>query len=207
MNIITISREFGSGGRELGKRLSDILGYDYYDREIISAIAEKRGLSESFVEKSLEGISTKKRPITFGRSFTYAISMGLESTKLLSEQTTLIKDIAKKGGNFVIVGRNADVILKEYNTFNIFVYADMEAKISRCIRRAEYGENLSPKEIEQNIKNIDKARKKTREIISGSEWGNIKNYDLAVNTTSWSIKELAPAIAEFAKGYFGREEK
>ena len=72
MNIITISREFGSGGRELGKRLADLLGYSYYDREIITAIAEKHNFAESYVENVLEGNIPFSAPVTFGRTFSYA---------------------------------------------------------------------------------------------------------------------------------------
>ena len=97
MKIITISREFGSGGRELGKRLSDILGFDYYDREIIAAIAEAKGLDENYVEKALESGVSQRVPLTFHNSFSTIGMMQSAHISLLQEQTRVIEGIAKRG--------------------------------------------------------------------------------------------------------------
>ena len=179
MKIITISREFGSGGRELGKRMADVLGWDYYDREIISAIAEKTDH-------------------TFA-----AFSNANPQISLLAEQRKVIEEIGRSGRDCIIVGRNADKILADLNPFNIFVCATMDAKAERCRSRAADDEKLSRKELERKIKSIDKKRAATREIISGSVWGQRDNYHLTVNTTGWNIKELAPAVAAFAMAWFG----
>jgi len=204
MNMITISREFGSGGRELGKRLADLLGYDYYDREIVSAIAGQKGLDENYVEKSLENHMWQEVPLTFCHSFVGLGRMQETQTGLLLEQTRVIEKIAKAGKDCVIVGRNADVLLAEENPFRLFVCAEMDAKIRRCMERASEGEHLSRREIEQNIRRIDKSRARTREILGGSKWGDASAYHLTINTTEWKIKELAPAAAEFASRWFGR---
>ena len=204
MRIITISREFGSGGRELGKRLADALGFDYYDREIISAIAERRGVDETYVTKALEGHGWRNVPLTLRHTFGSAFSPHTGRTDLLLEQTHVIKKIAETGKDCVIVGRNADVLLREYGPFNLFVCADMEARIRRCVERAPGDEKLSPKELERKIRGIDKNRARTRDIITGSRWGERGSYHLTVNTTSWEIKELTPAVAEFAHRWFGR---
>lgn len=204
MNIITISREFGSGGRELGKRLADLLGYDYYDREIVAAIAGQKGLNENYVEKALEGHRWQTMPLTFRHSFAGINRIQEMQTGLLLEQTRVIEGIAKAGKNCVIVGRNADVLLSDEKPFRIFVCAEMEAKIRRCMERASEGENLSCREIEQNIRRIDKSRARTRELLGGSRWGSSSAYHLTINTTEWSIEELAPAAAEFAARWFRR---
>lgn len=206
MRIITISREFGSGGREIGKRLADILGIDYYDREIITAIAEKQRMDAGFVEKKLENHGWRAMPITYRRSFSGSVMMQSSQTKLLVDQKKVIDSIAEFGKDFIIVGRNADVLLAKYEPLNIFVCADMESKIQRCVERADAAENLSKKEIVQNIKRIDKNRVHTREIVSGSTWGDRNNYHLIVNTSQWRIKELTPAIADFAERWFGRNK-
>ena len=205
MKIITISREFGSGGRELGKRLADVLGWDYYDREIIAAIAERKGMDESYVEKALEQRVWQGMSLTFRGSF----SMGQQpmQTGLLLEQKRVVEGIAKVGRDCVIVGRNADVLLRQYETFNIFVCADQETKVRRCLERSPQGEQLSRREIEKKMKGIDKSRAQTREIIAGGKWGLRSSYHLTVNTTGWDIKRLAPAVAEFARCWFGRDEK
>ncbi|MDO4325943.1 MAG: cytidylate kinase-like family protein [bacterium] len=202
MNMITISREFGSGGRELGKRMADLLGYEYYDREIIAAIAAQKKMDEGYVEKALE--NCQAIPLTFRRSFAGANMMQQTQTNLLVAQKRVIEGIAEAGKNCVIVGRNADVLLADKKPFRIFVCAGMEAKIQRCMERASEGENLSRREIEQNIRRIDKNRARTRELLGGSNWGNGSAYHLTINTTEWNIKELAPAAAKFAMCWFRR---
>lgn len=204
MKIITISREFGSGGRELGKRLSDALNFDYYDNEIITALATNQKMDEGYVEMVLENHGWKNIPLTFCHSFTGAITMQSTQTRLLVEQKKVIEEIAKAGKDCIIVGRNADVILKDYKPFNIFVCADREAKVSRCMERTSAGENLSRKELERKIQNIDSARARTREIITDSRWGERNAYHLVINTTEWNIKELTSAVAEFANCWFER---
>lgn len=206
MKIITISREFGSGGRELGKRMADILGYDYYDREIITAIAGARGLDEKYVEKTIDSRIWQSIPLTYRRSFSGGPIPQASQTSLLLEQKRVIENIARAGKDCVIVGRNADVLLAEENPFHIFVHADKEAKIRRCMERAGDSENLSPRDIEQNIRRIDKNRAKTRELIGGSKWGDYTAYHLTVNTSGWNLKDLAPAVAHFAKCWFDKHD-
>lgn len=205
MKIITISREFGSGGRELGKRMAEILGFDYYDREIITAIAEKKGLAEDYVENTLNNHGWQTVPLTYRRTFSGAASMQSVQVNLLLEQKKVIEEIAKAGKDCVIVGRNADIILENENLLRIFVCAEMETKIARCIERAESGEQLTRKEIERQIKHIDKNRARTREILSDRGWGQKDAYEMILNTTDWSIKELAQATASFAESWFGRK--
>lgn len=200
MKMITISREFGSGGRELGKRLADILGYDYYDREIIEMISKEKDLDSSFVEKSLESGAWRAAPLTFRHSFTGVSQVQAIQTNLLLEQKKVIEGIAKLNRNCVIVGRNADILLAKENPFNLFVCADAESKIKRCMERAE--SRISEKEILKHMKNIDKNRAKTREILSDGKWGERENYHLIVNTSGWNIKELTPAVADFAQYRF-----
>lgn len=205
MKIITISREFGSGGRELGKRLSDTLGFDYYDREIITSIAQTQGMDESFVEKALEGGAWQHIPLTYSRAFSSNATMQLMQTNLLVEQRRVIEGIAKTGKDCIIVGRDADVLLASYKPFTIFVCADIDTKVQRCMERAGEGENLSRKTLEQNIQRIDRARARSREIISGSRWGQGSSYHMTVNTSSWRIKDLVDAVADFAVRWFERK--
>lgn len=201
MKIITVSREFGSGGREIGKRLADELGFDYYDREIIEAVAKNKGVDADYAEKALENHLWKTYSVSFGRSFA---TLSVNAASLLAEEKKVIEKIAGLGKDFVIVGRNADVILKDCEPFNIFVCADMQSKIRRCKERAAEDEKLSEKEIEQKIRRIDKARRESRQLISGTKWGDKSYYHLVVNTTQWNIKELTPAVADFANKFFGR---
>lgn len=202
MNIITISREFGSGGRELGKRLAEILGYDYYDKEIISIIAERHGLDEKYVEHTLTSSQWNTFPLNFRHTFSSPVYFHEPKTELLIEQKKVIDEIADEGKNFVIVGRNADIILADKHPFNIFVCAEMDAKIKRCRERAEDGEKLSDKELKKNIQRIDKNRKTTRYLITEKDWGVKDSYNLIVNTTNWDIKKLAESLKGVVESYF-----
>ena len=204
MRIITISREFGSGGRELGKRMADELNFAYYDREIITAIAQKNGLDEKYVESALDRSVAPAFPLTFRRSFTMPHVTQAPRTDLLLAQKQVIDSIADAGRDCIIVGRNADVLLRRYRPMSIFVCADAEAKVRRCIERAEVGEKLTEDDILRNMRQIDKNRARTREILTGSKWGDRSAYDLIINTTDWNIKKLAPAMAEFAGRWFER---
>lgn len=204
MRIITISREFGSGGRELGKRLADHLGFDYYDSEIISKLSDKSGMDKAYIENALNNHGWEDIPITFRSTLGSAGYIQASKVSLLVQQKQVIEEIAALGKDCVIVGRNADVLLGQYEPFSIFVCAGQEAKIRRCVERAPEGENLTEKELVRKMKQIDKVRSQTREIIGGPAWGRRDAYHLTVNTTGWDIKVLTAAVAQFAKSYFGR---
>ena len=193
--IITIGREFGSGGREIGRRLSENLGFAYYDQEIISEIAKRTSLSEKYVEAIVEQHSLFSFPIHIGRSFYPVADPALDQTlKIYQEQTRIILEMARKS-DCVIVGRCADFILKEENPFRIFVYADVESKLRRCRTKGPAQENLSDRELKQKMSGIDKKRANYYELLTGRSWGNKLNYDLCTNTSGLDIKLLAQALA------------
>lgn len=204
MKIITISREFGSGGRELGRRLADELGFDYYDREIITAIASARGMDENYVEKALENHAWQSIPLTWGGAFASAAVFQAPQMELLVEQRKVIDGIAKAGKDCVIVGRDADILLAEQHPLTLFVCADLEAKVKRCIERAAEGEQLTRKAIEQKMRQIDKGRARSREMLADGRWGHAGSYHLTINTSSWKIPELTGAVADFARRWFAR---
>ena len=160
-------------------------------------------MDKKYIEDTLNDHGWQNIPITFRSTFNSAY---LQSNKinLLIEQKKVIEEIASLGKDFVIVGRNADVILQKYSPFNIFVCADATSKLNRCINRAPEGENLTEKQLLRKMKQIDASRRNTLQIISGSEWGNPANYNLTVNTTGWQIKQLADSVACFAKNWFER---
>lgn len=205
MNIITIGREFGSGGRELGKRLADALGYAYYDRQIITSIAKKKEMSAEYVEDALELNSLQNFAFTFRNSFASDDVMQSTRIDLYTEQRKVIEEIAAKGKNCVIVGRNADVLLEKYHPFSIFVCASTDARVKRCLERTKEGEQLTEKQIRLNMKRIDKNRATSRNIITEKDWGERTSYDLIINTTGREIKQLVPAVAEYAKAWFQAE--
>lgn len=193
--IITIGREFGSGGRELGRRLSEELGFAYYDQEIISEIARRTEMSEQYVQSIVEHKPSFSFPIHIGRSFYPAPAPVFDqSMSVYQEQARIITEMAHKS-DCVIVGRCGDYILKEYEPFRMFVYADMEIKMKRCREKASEEEKMTDKELKQHILGIDKKRAKYYEFYTGHKWGDKLNFDLCINTSRTVIKEIVPAVA------------
>ena len=140
--IITIGREFGSGGREVGKRLSDELGIAYYDNEIITEIAKRTELAEGYVQHVMENGPTALMPITIGRTFYMGADPVMEQNNAIyREQSLLVQELAEKS-DCVIVGRSADYILRDKKPLRLFIYADMESRMERCRKRAPEQEHF-----------------------------------------------------------------
>ena len=201
MRIITISREFGSGGRELGKRLADYLGVPCYDHEIIDMVAQQHGLDKNYVAQVSEKDIRTFYPTTIGHRFMVTVPANHQSIKITLAQHEVIKCLAEQG-DCVIVGRCADVVCRDMNPLNIFVYADKVSKLARCVSRADENERLSEKDILRKMKQIDKDRAAYRELFTEDDWGKKESYHLCVNTSGKEIKALVPAIAEYAKLWF-----
>ena len=165
--IITISREFGSGGRELGKRLAGALGIPCYDHEIIEMIAKENGFNEDYVAHVAEKSIEAAYPLTIGHRF------GMQPFQVMDQpirvavaQRQIVENFAKQG-DCVIVGRAADVILQDYKPLNIFVYADKESKIERSQSRAPEGAHLTGKAIQRR-----RTESSPRTRIPGSRAGS-----------------------------------
>lgn len=203
MKIITISREFGSGGRELGKRLADVLGFSYYDKEIISAIAKESNFDEQYVEETLLRGLTPNYTLTFGHTFAFGPDPIMQNElKILNLQQEIIKELAKKG-DCVMVGRTSGSILEEdYDPLKIFVYADLASKLDRCRSRADAGEHLTDRELEKKIRQIDEGRARHQRLFTDKKWGARENYHLCINTTGLEIKSIVPAVRDYALTWF-----
>ena len=194
--IITIGREFGSGGRELGRRLSEELSVPYYDQEIVAAVASRTKLSEEYVQRIRERRPVASFPIHIGRSFYPAVTVVMQQTNsIFLEESRFLKEMAEQS-DCVIVGRCADVVLREYQPLRIFVYADMESKLGRCRAKAPEHEKMTTGELKKHILTVDKNRAHYYEYFTGRTWGDRMNYDLCVNTTNASVKELAHVLAK-----------
>ena len=198
--IITIGREFGSGGRELGKRLAELLGFAYYDEEIISAIAERSSLAEDYVNQVVEKRIVTYYPITIASTLAAAPEDNVYSINrsIFAAQTEILEEMAEKS-NCVIVGRCSDHILADYHPFRLFVYADMPTKIARCRAKGEDGANLTDKELEKKIRAVDKARGQYYRFYTGQSLEDRVNYDLGINASGKDIKQLAIAVAQMMK--------
>ncbi len=194
-NIITISRTFASGGREVAKRLSDRLEIAYYDKQLIHEITNNSGLDESFVEAFGEDGYRRNYGFTYGRSFIgYQQSIG---DMVFIEQMKTIRKIAEKHAtsntDFIIVGRGADDVLGKDNPFKVFIYSsNMDARIERCRKREEG--IFTPKQLEKQIVHIDKQRQKTYEYFSSHKWGDKNGYHILIDTSVYSIKDVVEII-------------
>ncbi len=210
MRIITVSRQFGSGGRELGKRLSDLLGWDYYDKEIIEALAEDQGMGQEQVRETLSHHGWHNVQLTYRNSFAHlGFDHGMR-TQLLVRQREIIRSIAEAGNDCIIVGRDADVILQDYRPFRIFVCADLQARLDRCMaheRKKPASGRLTEKEILRNIRQIDRSRSRTREVLTGKRRGDSSMFDLTVNAADWDIKAMTAAVADFAMRWFEMRDR
>ncbi len=193
--IVTISRQFGSGGREIGKRLADALGLKYYDKELIAEIASSASLNENYVTKVLESGGFTNFAFSFAHSMPLTATTPNTVTDVLVAQQKVIRAIAKKG-DCVIVGRCADVIAGEYNPVKIFVYADEQSKLSRCRARAKEGENLTDRQMLKSFKEIDKGRAKLYDLLSSTAWGAREGYDLMINTSRMEITKIIKPLSD-----------
>ena len=197
--IITIGREFGSGGRELGRLLAEKLNIAYYDQEIITEISKRTSLAEDYVQQFVEQIPAFPITIHVGRSFYPTVNPVFEQrTAIYVEQHKLLKELSEKS-SCVIVGRCADYILREKAPFRLFVYADYESKLRRCRERAAEEEQLSEQEMKRKMAEIDKGRARYYEFYSDQKWGARQNYDLMVYTTYADLEKIALAVSRYIK--------
>lgn len=191
--IITISREFGSGGREIGEKLAKELNIPFYDKEIILKAAEDSGLSADYIEAEEQKVTS---------SMMYSMSAGYvtndfrpASDKIYTAQLKAIKHYAEQAP-CVIVGRCADYILKDYdNCINVFVSADEDFKVDRIMRI--YGVKKS--EAEKRIREIDKRRAKHYKYYTAKNWGSIENYHMCINTGKFGIDKSVQVIKQAAE--------
>jgi cytidylate kinase len=172
--IVTIGREYGSGGRIIGKKLAEALGVNFYDNEVIDMIVSKSGLTNETVKK-LDGQRTS--------SFLYSTFMSTQtaplSDKIFFAQSKVIKELAEKE-SFVIVGRCGDYVLKDVeNCLNIFIYAPMEDRIKRI--QEVYDEKLN--NYESYIKKQDKKRSDYYNYFTPNKWGDRSNYHLMIDSS------------------------
>ncbi len=179
--VITISREYGSGGRFVGKLVSKKLGIPFYDKELISLSAKESGLSEQYIEE----IDQKKKSATY---------INNNDDRLFIAEKEVINNLAKN--SCVIVGRCADYILKDNkDSVKIFLYSDSKSKENRAIKYYGLDEKNALKEIEK----INKDRAKHYKFYTDREWKNFDNYDFAFNVDKYGVEKTADNIVEIIK--------
>ena len=191
-NIITISRQFGSGGRTVGRQLAERLNIPFYDRELVKKVAEETGFDTKFIEENGEFSPSKS-------IFSFAVSQGVPcmqnglsvSDFIFCMQRQVILKLAEKP--CVIVGRGADYILRDRDdVFDVFIHASMENRADRIVRL--YGE--SEKKPEQRLADKDKKRKIYYKHYTDREWGDAKNYDMCLDSGRIGIDKCVDLIID-----------
>lgn len=195
--IITISREFGSGGRTIGRMVADELGIPFYDKELVDQIALESGFAPKFVEEHGEHSPS-------GGLFSYAfapqgvpgVMNGLSTADFLwNIQCNVILQIADKGP-CVIVGRNADYILKDHpDALHVYVFADVPYRADRIVRL--YGD--SEKKPEARLAEKDKRRRVNYQHYTGRTWGQAQNYDICLDTGVLGIEQCKNIIVDIVR--------
>ena len=194
--IITISREFGSGGRELGRRLAEAMQIAYYDREIVQTLIGQTKQAEAYIRYMEQERPLPLLPITTARTFGMPTNqMTAENLHFYMQESKAIQQAAEKS-DCVVVGRCSDYILREFKPLKLFVYAEMEHKIARC-REKKPDETRTDRQMARMIKNIDKHRAKYYEFFTARRWGNKRLYDICINTSEISVKDVASVLADY----------
>lgn len=187
--IITIGREYGSGGREIGLKLAEKLQWKFYDRELIAAIAEKTLMPESFVASADE--KPIKRNI-FQEFLPIFVNNAADQDKFIfDQQGKFIVELAQKG-NCIILGRRADFYLKDDpNALHLFFYADLDFRAARIAE----SENVPLEKAADMIADMDKRRRVSYEYTTGRSWGDMHNYDRVICTSTFGIDAVVDEIA------------
>lgn len=197
--VIAISREYGSGGREIGERLASTLNIAYYDKELINRIVQKSGLPDDVVEAHDEKVLnrflfTPNRFLT-GADLDQPIASAIHAAEIESIRS------AADEGPCVIVGRSADSVLSSYpGLISIYVSAPMENRIARVMRR----NNISESEAKARIAKIDKDRAHYYRYFTDKKWGEASNYDLCINSGKMAVADDAVAVIST---YLDRRER
>ena len=194
--IITIARQYGSGGREIGERVANLLNIPIYDKELITDAASKGNLHADVIRQADE---------TAANSLLYTLAMGSNvlgttmhfgykmplNDKLFILQSETIKDYAKQG-SCVIIGRCADYVLRdEENIFRVFVYGDLDHRQARILERHP---EIKSSQVIDAINKTDKRRASYYNFYTGNKWGKYDNYDMAVNSSTLGIEGTAQII-------------
>ncbi|WP_458408426.1 cytidylate kinase-like family protein [Anaerotignum sp.] len=191
--IITISRQYGSGGRIVAKKLADALGIPFYDNELITMAAEKTGLSvECFKDAEKTSIGNLFFSLTSLTPSIDAVGLPLNE-KIFLVQSQVIKEVAAEGP-CVIVGRSANYVLQDNpNVINVFLQADLEDRVKRAIDTYKH----EPEGAEAMVVKTDKRRANYYNYFTGGKWGKAENYDLILNTSRMDLDKIVEVIKTY----------
>ena len=194
--LVTISRQFGSGGRIIGSLLAEKLGVPMYDKELINLAAQESGLSADIIE-SAELRAKSSFAYTLASAVSFSEGIGGEgismNDQLFLTQFDIITEIGKKGEG-VIVGRCADYVLRDFdNVTNVFIYADYDDRVRRAITKY----NIDPAKARDTVSSYDKARRNYYNYHTSQKWGEYMNYDICINTSHVTEETAAKLVEEY----------
>lgn len=199
--VITISREFGSGGRQIGKLLAEKLGFHYYDSELIKLAAEKSGYSLEYVERNEQAL---RNPIFHDFFAWYSGSVERsyqpKENQLFHKEEEIIKNLTKKHC-CIIVGRLSNYILRDSKrAYHVFISADEQSEIERVSER----DNISLRESKTKVRKVNHEREIHCRYFTNTEWGNAKNYNFSIKSDDFGIEETAQIIEEMFRKKFNK---
>ena len=194
--IITVARQYGSGGREIGEKIAAMLGIPLYDKELITDAAAKGSLNEEIIRSADESAANSLLYTLamgsnhYGTAIHFGYKMPLND-KLFILQSEVIREYAEKG-SCVIIGRCADYVLKDdHDVFRLFIYGDLEHRQARVKERHP---EIKPTQIIDVINKTDKRRASYYNFYTGNKWGKYDNYDMAINSSTFGIEGTAQLI-------------
>jgi len=197
--VITIGRQFGSGGRELGRKLSNRLGFKYYDKELLSEAARQAGVDEHFFKLNDERFPSFLNGIfsfAFGLNniSCYAGSTSISDDSLYRAQSDFIHSLAEKE-NCIIVGRTSDYVLRDHDRLvNLFVHAPMESCVKRIMERDD---SVTPDKARSKAQKVNKLRANYYNFYTDKTWGAAASYDLSLDTSLMSMDDIVELVVDY----------
>ena len=203
--VITIARQYGSGGKTIGQMLAKDLGFSYHSRDILKMASERSGISEIIFGEQDEKLKKNRffRRLTdvyTGELIPPESNDFVSAKNLFNYQAEIIKELAETK-NCVIIGRAADFVLKDYpNVISVFIHADEEFNLARAMER----NSMTEEEMKKFIEKTDRARSEFYKHYTGREWTDARNYDLCLNSGKLGFEKCVEEIKAYIDVRFGK---
>lgn len=197
--VITIARQYGSGGRTIAQMLSERLGIHYYDKELLRLASEDSGINEDLFGNADEKIKNTKlfkiaHSVYHGELIPPESEDFTSMENLFNYQAKIIKKLAEQDESCIIVGRCAEYVLKDYdNVLSVFIHAPKEY----CLEQAAKKQSMSPKELEKYVQKVDKRKADYHRYYTGLEWTDARNYDLCLDSSKLGFERCVDEIIAY----------
>ena len=197
--VITIARQYGSGGRTIAQMLSERLGIHYYDKELLRLASEDSGINEDLFRNADEKIKNTKlfkiaHSVYHGELILPESEDFTSMENLFNYQAKIIKKLAEQDESCIIVGRCAEYVLKDYdNVLSVFIHAPKEY----CLEQAAKKQSMSPKELEKYVQKVDKRKADYHRYYTGLEWTDARNYDLCLDSSKLGFERCVDEIIAY----------